>query len=95
MEEWKSRKLLNYLPPPIAKQSKSPLIKKEFSPVHLKHCRETSDNHLTFITHGVSLFYLHQFIFPGSIIHHNSDPFLQSYHPVILHFKRFKIYFLH
>lgn len=45
MEKWKWRKLLNYLPPPIAKQSKSPLIKKEFSPVHLKHCRETSDNH--------------------------------------------------
>lgn len=30
----------HYLPPPIAKESKSPLIKKELSPVHLKHYRE-------------------------------------------------------
>lgn len=30
----------HYLPPPIAKESRSPLMKKEFSPVHLKHCRQ-------------------------------------------------------
>lgn len=30
----------HYLPPPIAKESKSPLMKKEFSPVHLKHWGE-------------------------------------------------------
>lgn len=30
-----------YLPPPMAKESKSPLMKKEFSPVHRKHLNET------------------------------------------------------
>lgn len=37
--------LVPYLPPPMAKESKSPLIKKEFSPVHLKHCTETEHTH--------------------------------------------------
>ena len=27
-----------YLPPPMANESKSPFMKNEFSPVHLKHC---------------------------------------------------------
>ncbi len=38
----------HYLPPPMAKESKSPLIKKEFSPVHLKHCREKAKTIITF-----------------------------------------------
>lgn len=39
--EFNARKTNNhYLPPPMAKESKSPLIKNEFSPVHRKHCGE-------------------------------------------------------
>lgn len=42
----KSRKKGHYLPPPIAKESRSPLMKKEFSPVHLKHCHQNKKTHL-------------------------------------------------
>lgn len=43
-----SRKKGHYLPPPIAKESRSPLMKKEFSPVHLKHCHQNKKTHLKF-----------------------------------------------
>ena len=35
--------LSSYLPPPMANESRFPLMKKVFSPVHLKHWRETED----------------------------------------------------
>lgn len=47
-EEEMVKKKKHYLPPPMAKESKSPLIKNEFSPVHLKHCREKAK-----VTHAV------------------------------------------
>lgn len=33
----------------MAKESKSPLIKNEFSPVHLKHCREKANTITTLL----------------------------------------------
>lgn len=42
----KGRKNDHYLPPPMAKESRSPLMKKEFSPVHLKHCHQNKKAHL-------------------------------------------------
>lgn len=36
----------HYQPPPMAKKSKSPFMKNEFSPVHLKHCRKCQKNRL-------------------------------------------------
>jgi len=33
-----------YLPPPMAKESKSPLMKNEFSPVHRKHLNVIKNN---------------------------------------------------
>lgn len=38
----------HYLPPPIAKESRSPLTKNEFSPVHLKHCHQNKKTPLNF-----------------------------------------------